>query len=126
MTMTVFWIHNHSQSTYYNYQHSGLDKWIFAALFIVKMIAKFVGVYFFARKFIPGGSMYTTLLMSTGLTFGTISSLYGLNTGIISQLQYSILVGVVVASTVIPTFIAQQWFVPSHSEDIIEWRDEDE
>jgi len=90
------------------------------------MIAKFVGVYFFARKFIPGGSMYTTLLMSTGLTFGTISSLYGLNAGIISQLQYSILVGVVVASAVIPTFIAQQWFVPSHSEDIIEWRDEDE
>lgn len=99
---------------------------LFASLFIVKMIGKFVGVYFFAKKFIPNGSMYTTLLMSTGLTFGTISSLYGLNAGIINQLQYSILVGVVVASAVIPTFIAQQWFVPSHSEDIIEWRDEDE
>lgn len=70
--------------------------------------------------------MYTTLLMSTGLTFGTISSLFGLNAGIINQVQYSILVGVVVASAVIPTFIAQRWFLPLHSEDIIEWSSEDE
>lgn len=99
---------------------------LFVAFFIVKIVAKFIGVYFFAKKYIPNGSMYTTLLMSTGLTFGTISSLYGLNAGIINQVQYSILVGVVVASAVIPTFIAQQWFVPAHSEDIIEWSDEDE
>ena len=64
--------------------------------------------------------MYTTLLMSTGLTFGTISSVFGLNAGYISQTQYSILVGVVVASAVIPTFIAQKWFMPVHSEDIVD------
>jgi Kef-type K+ transport system membrane component KefB len=64
--------------------------------------------------------MYTTLLMSTGLTFGTISSLFGLQAGIINQSQYSILVGVVVASAVIPTFIAQKWFMPVEDEDIIE------
>jgi Kef-type K+ transport system membrane component KefB len=98
---------------------------LFVAFFIVKIVAKFIGVYFFAKKYIPNGSMYTTLLMSTGLTFGTISSLYGLNAGIINQFQYSILVGVVVASAVIPTFIAQQWFLPTHTEDIIEWKDED-
>lgn len=99
---------------------------LFVAFFLVKIVAKFIGVYFFASRYIPNGSMYTTLLMSTGLTFGTISSLYGLNAGIINQFQYSILVGVVVASAVIPTFIAQQWFLPIHTEDIIEWTDEDE
>jgi hypothetical protein len=64
--------------------------------------------------------MYTTLLMSTGLTFGTISSLFGLQAGIINQSQYSVLVGVVVASAVIPTFIAQKWFIPVEDEDIFE------
>ena len=50
--------------------------------------------------------------MSTGLTFGTISSLYGLNAGILDRAQFSVLVAVVVASAVIPTVIAQQWFSP--------------
>ncbi len=93
---------------------------LFVILFAVKMITKFLGVYFFAKKYIPNGSMYTTLLMSTGLTFGTISSMYGLQAGLINQVQYSVLVGVVVASAVIPTFIAQKWFMPHHSEDLSE------
>ena len=94
---------------------------LFAALFAVKIIAKFIGVYFLAKKYIPDGSMYTTLLMSTGLTFGTISSLFGLQAGLINQVQYSILVGVVVASAVIPTFIAQKWFLPLEEEDILDF-----
>jgi Kef-type K+ transport system membrane component KefB len=94
---------------------------LFTALFAVKIIAKFIGVYFLAKKYIPGGSMYTTLLMSTGLTFGTISSLFGLQAGIINQVQYSILVGVVVASAIIPTFIAQKWFLPVDEEDILDF-----
>jgi len=64
--------------------------------------------------------MYTTLLMSTGLTFGTIASLFGLNLGLINQIQYSVLVGVVVATAVIPTFIAQKWFMPAEMEDLTE------
>jgi Kef-type K+ transport system membrane component KefB len=93
---------------------------LFLLFFGLKIISKFVGVFFFAKKYIPQGSMYTTLLMSTGLTFGTISSLFGLQAGIITQSQYSILVGVVVASAVIPTFIAQKWFMPVEDEDILE------
>jgi len=93
---------------------------LFAILFCIKIVTKFVGVYFLAEKYIPHGSMYTTLLMSTGLTFGTIASVFGLTSGYIDQVQYSILVGVVVASAVIPTFIAQKWFMPKHSEDIVE------
>ena len=92
---------------------------LFLILFAIKIVMKFIGVYFFAKKYIPEGSMYTTLLMSTGLTFGTISSLFGLNAGIINQVQYSILVGVVVVSAVIPTFIAQKWFMPVDEEDLL-------
>jgi Kef-type K+ transport system membrane component KefB len=93
---------------------------LFVILFTIKMVTKFIGVYFLANKYIPHGSMYTTLLMSTGLTFGTIASVFGLNAGYIDQVQYSVLIGVVVASAVIPTFIAQKWFLPRHSEDMIE------
>ncbi len=93
---------------------------LFAILFAIKIVSKFIGVYFLADKYIPQGSMYTTLLMSTGLTFGTIASVFGLTSGYINQVQYSVLVGVVVASAVIPTFIAQRWFMPKHSEDIVE------
>jgi Kef-type K+ transport system membrane component KefB len=93
---------------------------LFVIFFILKMATKFIGVYFLAKRYLPRGEMYTTLLMSTGLTFGTISSVFGLNAGYIDQVQYSVLVGVVVASAVIPTFIAQKWFMPVHSEDILD------
>ena len=92
---------------------------LFIVLFLLKIVSKFIGVFPFAQRFIPKGKTYTTLLMSTGLTFGTISSLFGLQAGIISQVQYSVLVGVVVASAVIPTFIAQKWFTPKHEEDMV-------
>jgi len=93
---------------------------LFIVLFVLKILTKFIGVYFFAKRYIPHGDMYITFLMSTGLTFGTISSVFGLNAGYIDQVQYSVLVGVVVASAVIPTFIAQKWFTPVHSEDIVD------
>jgi len=93
---------------------------LFVILFALKIVAKFLGVYFLARKYIPDGSVYTTLLMSTGLTFGTIASVFGLNSGFIDQVQYSVLIGVVIASAVIPTFIAQKWFMPVHSEDMVD------
>jgi Kef-type K+ transport system membrane component KefB len=80
----------------------------------VKVAAKFAGVWPMARVFLLNvrHSNYTTLLMSTGLTFGTISALFGLNNGFIDQRQYTILVTVVVGSAVIPTLIAQTWFRP--------------
>lgn len=93
---------------------------LFVILFALKILAKFLGVYFLAKKYIPEGSTYTTLLMSTGLTFGTIASVFGFNSGLIDQVQYSVIVGVVIASAIIPTFIAQKWFMPVHSEDIVD------
>ncbi|MCZ7380766.1 MAG: cation:proton antiporter [Candidatus Methanoperedens sp.] len=93
---------------------------VFAAIFIVKQLSKFIGVYFLAKKYIPDGNIYTTLLMSTGLTFGLVASLFGLQSGLIDQVQYSVLTGVLIASAVIPTIIAQKWFMPVHSEDIVD------
>jgi len=93
---------------------------LFISLFAVKQLTKFAGVYFLAKKYIPGGGIYSTLLMSTGLTFGLIAIVFGLNSGFIDQEKYSILTGVLIASAVIPTFIAQKWFIPVHSEDIPE------
>ncbi len=81
-------------------------------LFAVKQVTKIAGVYPLARRWVPVDAMFVTLLMSTGLTFGTISSLYGFNAGILDRAQFSVLVTVVVASAVIPTIIAQRWFYP--------------
>jgi len=93
---------------------SGLG--VFALLFFAKVVSKFVGLYPLTLRYGygPEEAMYTTLLMSTGLTFGTISSLYGLSYGIITQHQYSFLVATVIASAVAPTWIANQFFLPHH------------
>src|SRR5262249_23804540 len=84
---------------------------ILALLFAGKMIPKLAAVYPLARRH-TAHAAFTTLLMSTGLTFGTITSLYGLSAGIIDRTQFSLLVGVVVLSAVVPTAIAQRLFHP--------------
>lgn len=88
----------------------------FLAMLVLKLASKSAGVYPVARAFGSPRrvSTYTTLLMSTGLTFGTISSLFGLSRGIVDQAQYSALVAAVVASAVVPTLIANAWFLPRH------------
>src|SRR5262245_51971260 len=88
----------------------------FVLLLLVKMFTKFVGVFPVtkANKTPQQEAMYTTLLMSTGLTFGTISSLFGLAHHIIDQGQYSILVAGVIGSAVVPTRIANAFFLPHH------------
>ena len=85
---------------------------LLAALLATKMVPKVAFVLPLARAWAPRHATFTTLLMSTGLTFGTISSLYGLNAGIIDRTQFSLLVTVVVLSAVVPTAIAERWFLP--------------
>jgi Kef-type K+ transport system membrane component KefB len=82
---------------------------------LLKMITKFVGILPLTRlyEFDRREGMFTTLLMSTGLTFGTISALFGLTNKIIDQQQYTILVAAVIGSAVVPTLIAQKWFMPA-------------
>jgi Kef-type K+ transport system membrane component KefB len=88
--------------------------WLIIILLGVKLITKILGVWPLTRyyKMTHREGNYFTLLMSTGLTFGSISALYGLSNGIITQAQYSVLVTVVIASAVVPTFIATTWFQP--------------
>jgi len=88
---------------------------IIGALLLLKMITKVAGVFPLARLHYMKvkEASYTTLLMATGLTFGTISALYGLSNRIIDQSQYTILVSVVILSAFVPTLIAQKFFQPS-------------
>jgi Kef-type K+ transport system membrane component KefB len=91
---------------------------LLAVLLGAKMLPKLAFVYPLARRADRRHGVFSTLLMSTGLTFGTISSLYGLNAGIIDATQFSLLVTVVVLSAVIPTAIAERWFLPEVERDV--------
>lgn len=88
----------------------------FIILFMSKVATKILGlqpvVGLFRKEY--SERWYYTLLMSTGLTFGTISALYGFTHGIITESQYSFLVAAVIASAVIPTLVANFSFLPKH------------
>jgi Kef-type K+ transport system membrane component KefB len=90
---------------------------LLAALLLAKMAPKIAVVLPLARRAAPRHAVFTTLLMSTGLTFGTISALYGLNAGIVDETQFSLLVTVVVLSAIVPTAIAERWFLPDVDEE---------
>jgi glutathione-regulated potassium-efflux system ancillary protein KefC len=89
---------------------------VFFFMLIGKVLSKIFGLYpvvgLFRRE--RNERWYYTLLMSTGLTFGTISALYGFSHGIVTQNQYSFLVAAVIASAVVPTLIAGLAFLPQH------------
>ena len=88
---------------------------VITAFLALKMVTKIVGVFPLARLHYMKvkEASYTTLLMATGLTFGTISALYGLQNGIIDQNHYTVLVSVVILSAFVPTLIAQKFFQPT-------------
>lgn len=89
---------------------------VFLSLFSAKTASKVFGLFPVVGMFREDGKerWYYTLMMSTGLTFGTISALYGLTHEIVTQSQYSFLVAAVIASAVIPTLIANAVFLPRH------------
>lgn len=89
---------------------------VFLALFAGKIATKVFGLYPVVGVFRKQRQerWYYTLMMSTGLTFGTISALFGLSHGLVTPEQYSFLVAVVIASAVVPTLIANAAFLPRH------------
>lgn len=91
-------------------------------LLLIKMVTKYIGVWPSTKIFYMRNreAHYTTLLMATGLTFGTISALFGYQNKIIDQSQYTVLVTVVILSAFVPTLIAQKFFQPT-IETMIEW-----
>jgi len=88
----------------------------FIIFLVVKIATKFIGVFPVAKHFGSPNkeAMYTTLLMSTGLTFGTIASLFGRSHGIIDAGQYSTLAAAIVGTALIPMIVANQFFLPRH------------
>ena len=103
---------------------AGTSLGLILTLLLIKLITKWIGIWPLAQwfRFSDREGTYTTLLMSTGLTFGTINASFGLTHGYVDSLgtyhtyisreQYSILVTVIVGSTVVPTLIAQRFFRP--------------
>lgn len=87
---------------------------LIAVFLAVKMATKFTALWplTLAFRFNRREGMYTTLMMSTGLTFGSISALFGYTNGIIDQDQYTVLITAVIGSAVVPTMVAQRWFQP--------------
>jgi Kef-type K+ transport system membrane component KefB len=88
---------------------------VIGVLLLVKLAAKFAGVWPAATAFgLPRKERgYTTLLMATGLTFGSIAALFGLTHHLINKTQYTELVTVVILSAFVPTLVAQQLFRPA-------------
>ena len=88
----------------------------FVLLFFAKVGTKTVGIWPTVRwyRYMGREGLYYTMMMSTGLTFGTISALFGLNHNVIDQAQYSYLVATVIGSAVVPTMIANSFFMPKH------------
>ncbi len=96
---------------------------LIVTLFFVKVGAKFLGVLPAARilfRYRAANANYLTLMMATGLTFGTISSLYGLTHHYINQAQYTSLVTVVILTAIVPTAIAQALFKPIEEPEEME------
>ncbi|WP_299521806.1 cation:proton antiporter [uncultured Methanobrevibacter sp.] len=89
---------------------------IFLTLFTLRQISKYIGVYYPSKKFLKQNHTYVTMMMSTGLTFGLVAAVFGLNNGIINQTEYSVITGILVLSAILPTFVAEKWYTPKHKE----------
>ena len=79
-----------------------------------KMVKKIIDISSITKsyKYDHKDGMYTILFISTGLTFGSISALFGLSHGIINQEQYALLFAVAIASAAVPTLIATAFVIP--------------
>ncbi len=109
--------------TYIEFGAAIANAWPIAILFLLKVAAKIAGVLPLARfafKYPRRNAAYLTLKMATGLTFGTISSLYGLTHHLITQAQYTALVTVVILTAVVPTAIAQLVYKPAEEPEEME------
>ena len=109
--------------TYISFAAALSNWWLIAIMFFVKVTAKVLGVLPTARflfRYPSTNANYLTLMMATGLTFGTIASLYGLTHHYIDQSQYTALVTVVILTAIVPTFVAQALFKPVEEPEEME------
>ena len=81
-------------------------------IFAVRQVSKYIGVFYLAKHYFNENKHFITYMMSTGLTFGLVAAVFGLNHNIISVSHYSLIIAILVLSAVIPSFIAQKFFRP--------------
>ena len=91
---------------------------IFLTLFVLRQLSKYIGVYYPSKTFLKQNYNYVTMMMSTGLTFGLVAAVFGLNNALINQTEYSVITGILVLSAILPTFVAEKYYTPVHSEDL--------
>ena len=91
---------------------------IFLTLFVLRQLSKYIGVYYPSKIFLKQNYNYVTMMMSTGLTFGLVAAVFGLNNALINQTEYSVITGILVLSAILPTFVAEKYYTPVHSEDL--------
>ncbi len=89
---------------------------IFLLIFAIRQIGKFIGIYPVVKKSLNKNHTFTTMILSTGLTFGLVAALYGLNNNIISGNIYSILTGVLVLSAILPSLIGEKFYIPTQED----------
>ena len=83
---------------------------IFLTLFVLRQLSKYIGVYYPSKIFLKQNY--------TGLTFGLVAAVFGLNNALINQTEYSVITGILVLSAILPTFVAEKYYTPVHSEDL--------
>lgn len=91
------------------------NAWLIFGLLGAKILSKFAGTYIFNKKWIPEAPMFSTLMLSTGLTVGTITATLGRDLGFLNQTQFSVVVTTVILSAIVPTLIAKR-FVPEKTD----------
>jgi hypothetical protein len=89
-----------------------------AVVLLASMVSVEAGITVALLELTLGVAAGNLFHLSRGWRSGTISSLYGLNAGIIDKTQFSLLVTVVVLSAVVPTAIAERWFLPSAEREL--------
>lgn len=85
---------------------------VLVLIFAVRQVSKYIGVFYLAKHYFNENKHFITYMMSTGLTFGLVAAVFGLNHNIISPSHYSLIIAILVLSAVIPSFIAQKFFKP--------------
>lgn len=85
---------------------------VLVLIFMVRQVSKYIGVFYLAKHYFNENKHFITYMMSTGLTFGLVATVFGLNHNIISPSHYSLIIAILVLSAVIPSFIAQKFFKP--------------
>jgi Kef-type K+ transport system membrane component KefB len=84
----------------------------------IKLLTKFLGLYYLNKRWIPGAPLFATLLLSTGLTVGTITVQLGRDLGVLDLNQFSVVLITIILGAIIPAAMAKSSWVRADLENI--------